>query len=103
MLPEPIAPDFHVRYGISGGYNSFLDDPERWDPLGIGVEDAMTLLGHIRKDVAGVTDEMYAQGYLLRVEIAESHLTRRDEIISEIITIIQESREHRNDNDNSAS
>lgn len=94
VFAEPIAPDFPVGYGpIGGGYDTFLDDSDKWDPLGIGVEDPMRLINRIRKRVRGVTKNIYAEGYALKLEIAESHLSRKKEIIAEVIALIRSMHE----------
>lgn len=90
VLPEPIAPDFFVGYGdIGGNYDIFQNNPAR-DPLGIGVDEALALTERIRSEVPGITDNIYAYGYELSITIADSHLSRKDEIIKEVIAIIQE-------------
>lgn len=94
IATEPIAPDFFVGHGSVGrGYAVFLDDPEKWDPLGVGIDGALSLIDRIRNEVPGVTEDIYAQGYTLSVTIADSHLLRKSDIIEEIVEIIQETYE----------
>lgn len=89
VFAEPVAPDFFVGSGsLCGGYEIFLDDPQ-YDPLNIGVDHILSLVGRIRQ-LPGVTEDVYARGYELVVYIAESHLDRTDEIIDAILDIINE-------------
>lgn len=83
IFSEPIAPDFYVGYGLGRGYDIFVDNPQKWDPLGIGVDKPMALATAVR-NINGVTDDVYAKGYSLTVIIAESHLERRDDLIGTI-------------------
>lgn len=86
-----IAPDFYVGYGLIGGsFEMFLDNPERWDPLGIGVERIMDLELQLRQNVLGLSEEIHARSYELSFEIIESHLHRKDEVIAEVIAYCSE-------------
>lgn len=91
VLTEPVAPDFYVHYGVFGNeYSTFLDNPKRWDPLGVGIDKALNLIERVRNEVPGITEDIYAHGYELSITIADSHLSRKTEIIEEVIAIIQE-------------
>lgn len=90
VFAEPIAPDFFVGCGgIGGAYEIFMDNPE-YDPLNIGVDYAAELTSRIRQEVAGVTEDIYAEGYELKVFVAESHTDRLEDIIDEILEVIDE-------------
>lgn len=89
VLPKPVAPDFFIGHGLIGGmWEVHLDNLAKWDPLDIGVENALALIGRIRREVPGTTEETYVKGYELTVGIAESHFCRVDKIIGEITAII---------------
>ncbi|MCL2085324.1 hypothetical protein FWH09_00060 [Candidatus Saccharibacteria bacterium] len=90
-LIEAIAPDFFVGYGTVGGsYEIFSGNSERWDPMGIGTDKAIGLIRQIRTEVPGITEGIHAKGHDLTITIAKSHLTRKDQIIEEVLAIIQD-------------
>jgi len=89
VLTEPIAPDFYVGFGcIGSGYSMYVDDP-KFDPMGVGVDRALSLISQIRYEVPGVTEDVYARGHTLDIHIAESYLPCRDKIVEQVLAIIE--------------
>lgn len=96
VLTEPIAPFFYVGEGDVGmrKWISDADGQWRWDPLHAGIDDALALMDKIRQGVDGLEggvapSGMSAEGYTIRIRIAESHLGRKAEIIEQVLEIIE--------------
>ena len=88
---EPIAPDYFVGYGsIGSGYAIFEQNPERWDPLGIGTSTALGLMKTLRMEISGLTEDIYAEGHEMTVTIAKTHFDQREEIIEKVKVVAQD-------------
>ena len=102
VLAEPIAPFYYIGEGDVDmiKWNADPDNQKRWDPLQVGVIDALSLIDKIRQGVPGLEGGMApngitANGYTVRITITGSHIGQKDEIIEQVISIINDFEENR--------
>lgn len=83
-LPTLIAPDLTVGIGLE---DSILENPEKYDSRGVGIEKAISLFAAIRDDVPEVTD-IHASNTELFLEFGMDFISRKQELIDSAIQSI---------------